>query len=137
MIRTAREVELSASADTVWEIVSNFNAFTRYIALVDDSHIDPAASGTVRTLTLSSGDVLKEKLIRYDYDKKVLQYTIVEGPLPVKDYLSTMTVIPTSDGCRFVWSGEFNAEGMSDAQACEVMEGIYQLGCDGLQKIFS
>jgi hypothetical protein len=136
MIQAEQKTELNASAEEVWEIVSNFNAFPRYIELVENSIIKTEDKGTVRTLTLGNGETLKEKLIRYDFDDKTIQYTIVEGPLPVKNYLATMTVAPTEDGCLFTWSGKFNGAGMSDEDAAETMSGVYQLGCEGLKRIF-
>jgi hypothetical protein len=66
-----------------------------------------------------------------------LQYSIVDGPLPVADYLSTMKLTAAEEGCELEWSGDFNAAGASDEDARETMTGIYQMGFDGLAKLFA
>ena len=65
-----------------------------------------------------------------------MSYEIVEGPLPVEDYLSTLTVTPDGDGCRVSWSGRFRANGVPDEKACEIITGIYTAGLDALAKRF-
>lgn len=54
---------------------------------------------------------------------------ILKSPLPVKNYVSTLTVSPTSDGKSLVkWTSIFDANGADDAKAKEVVGGIYDAG---------
>ena len=87
-----------------------------------------------RTLTLQDGGVIKEKLV----DKKdgmSYRYAIVESPLPVKNYTSTLRVREGSDGRAEVeWSSSFDPVGSAD-EAAKIVKGIYQAGLDNLNKM--
>ena len=65
-----------------------------------------------------------------------LSYSIVEGPLPVDNYLSHMSVAARDGGSTIHWSGQFNAKGAPDETAMEVIGGIYDMGLAALKKKF-
>ena len=58
-------------------------------------------------------------------------YRIIESPLPVANYASTIAV-EDEGGTTIVWTGKFDAKGAPDADAIGVIEGIYQGGLDSL-----
>jgi hypothetical protein len=66
-----------------------------------------------------------------------MTYSIVDGPLPVANYRSTLKLERNGDeACKAVWSGEFNASGADDEAAEAVIRGIYTSGLDALKKRF-
>ncbi len=136
MISISMKTQINAPAADVWAVISDFNALPKYVAAAVESKVDGEGVGTVRTLTLPDGTLLRERLEQLDADGMSLQYSILDGPLPVADYLSTMKVTPSEDGCELEWSSEFNAAGASDEDARTAMTGIYQMGFDGLAKLF-
>ena len=136
MISISMKTQINAPAADVWAVISDFNALPKYVAAAVESKVDGEGVGTVRTLTLPDGALLRERLEQLDADGMSLQYSILDGPLPVADYLSTMKVTPSEDGCELEWSCEFNAAGASDEDARTAMTGIYQMGFDGLAKLF-
>ncbi|MBM9513687.1 SRPBCC family protein [Desulfogranum marinum] len=137
MISISMKTQINAPAADVWAVISDFNALPKYVAAAVESKVDGEGIGAVRTLTLPDGALLQERLEQLDTDEMFLQYSIVDGPLPVADYLSTMKLTAAEEGCELEWSGDFNAAGASDEDARETMAGIYQMGFDGLAKLFA
>jgi len=86
-----------------------------------------------RSLTLPDGAELVEELVSRDDDAMAYTYRILEGPLPVANYESTISVSASGDGSTIGWSGTFDAEGASDAEATDVIGGIYDAGLASLK----
>ena len=61
-------------------------------------------------------------------------YAILEAPFPVTGYLSTLRVTEAEGGkaSRVDWSGEFTPNGVSDAEASSLFQGIYEAGLKAL-----
>ena len=59
-------------------------------------------------------------------------YEILESPLPVANYASTLHVEKAPGGALIVWMGAFDAKDAPDAKAIEVIEGIYDGGLGSL-----
>ncbi len=137
MTRVNLKTTINASADNVWQTVSDFNGLGAFVAAVANSTVDGSGVGSTRTLTLQDGAQLLEKLERLDDAGKSLDYSIVSGPLPVEHYRSTITVTDIGpDQCEVSWSSTFAPKGVSAEQAEEVISGIYTMGFDGLKKLF-
>jgi hypothetical protein len=69
-------------------------------------------------LTLQDGGKIRETLLAHDDKGKNLKYNIVESPLPVSDYVSTIHVKPGKNGgSRVEWSSIFKAKGADDEKA--------------------
>jgi hypothetical protein len=129
---------INAAADTVWQTVRDFNGLGAYVAAVANSSVDGSEVGCTRTLTLQDGAIIVEKLERFDDQGKALDYSIVSGPLPVEQYLSTIAVTAVGPNqCEVSWSSTFAPKGVSAEQAEEVISGIYTMGFDGLRKLFA
>jgi len=62
-----------------------------------------------------------------------LSYKILEGPLPVSNYESTIRVTDNGDGgSKVVWNSTFDANGASDDEAINIITGIYAAGLDAV-----
>jgi mxaD protein len=88
-------------------------------------------AGATRTLTLGNGAKIEEKLTAYSGVKHSYSYALITGPLPVKNYVSTLALSPAGEGKTLVkWSATFDAEGASDDEAKKAIGGIYDSGLD-------
>ena len=126
-----REATVDGSPDTVWKLVGNFNALDVWHPAVVSSTMKGAGTkaGATRTLTLGNGAKIEEKLTAYSGVKHTYSYTILNSPLPVKNYLSTLTLSKAGEGKTLVkWSSTFDANGASDDEAKKVIGGIYDGG---------
>src|SRR6185503_19374907 len=84
-------------------------------------------AGAIRGLTLGDGAKVREELVTHDAKAHTYTYKILEGPLPVASYTSTITVLPGPAGGSVVeWKSNFKAApGTDDATARTTMERVY------------
>ncbi|WP_439537646.1 SRPBCC family protein [Methyloversatilis sp.] len=128
-----REATVDGSPDTVWKLVGDFNGLDVWHPAVASSTMKGAGikAGATRTLTLGNGAKIEEKLTAYSGVKHTYTYTILSSPLPVKNYVSTLTLSPAGEGkTRVKWSSTFDANGASDEEAKKVISGIYEGGLE-------
>lgn len=129
---------INAGADQVWNSVSNFNELDKFVEAVADCTTEGTGIGAVRTLTLADGGEVKEKLESLDPDQHLLTYSIVESPMPIQNYTGTMQVDELEEGrSMFTWSSTFDAADGTEDDMKEALEGLYNLGVEGLQQRFS
>jgi len=125
------------SPETIWKMIGGFNSMPEWHPLVAKCDIETEGNTTLRRLHLVGGGTVLEKLERSDEDGQSYSYTIVESPLPVKNYSATIKVSETEGGgCSIEWSSEFEAQGAPENDAAKAIEGIYQAGFDNLRKMF-
>jgi hypothetical protein len=87
-----------------------------------------------RILTLKNGGKIKEKLL--DEKPNFYRYEIVESPLPVKNYQAQFALTPDDDDedeINFAWSAVFDANGGTDKEAKDVIDGIFNAGLDNIK----
>jgi hypothetical protein len=136
MTNVTMSAKVPVPADQVWNIIGGFNALPTWHPAVKESKLD--AGGRVRTLELAGGGSITERLEHFDEKDRVYSYSILQGPLPVKNYVATIKVKQNADGkgCTIDWWSEFVPAGAPEADAVKVVQGIYQAGFDSLQKMF-
>jgi hypothetical protein len=116
----------------VWATIGGFCAIKKWHPVIANCEKNKEAGATYRTLTTKDGAKIREKLLK----KTASSYTyeIVDSPLPVQNYKSTISVAADGDQTRVEWKGTFDAKGASDEDARKVISGIYQAGLDGIAK---
>jgi hypothetical protein len=123
----------SIPASEIWDKIGEFNALPDWHPAVERSELEEG--GTRRRLHLFGGGEILEQLERSE-DGKSYTYSIIEGPLPVKNYTSTLKVVEGADGKTEVeWSSSFDPVGSAE-DAANAVRGIYEAGLDNLKKIF-
>ena len=58
---------------------------------------------------MPGGMLIKERLESLDAAARTLTYSIVEGPMPVSNYLATVVVSESGSGCSVDWGASFDA----------------------------
>lgn len=143
MLKVSEEIEVAATPAAVWQVLGNFGDLGWHPAAASTtlSAGDAQQPGAVRHIELKGGGAIDERLLSRNEGKRSLQYTIVASPLPVADYVSTLSVRPAAHGhSRVRWSGHFRrldeqpAAGADDAGAKKVVRGIYSSGLQALQQ---
>jgi len=141
------KIEVNAPAKAVWTKLHNFGDMGAWHPAVKKTEIvggENNKPGAVRLLTLQDGGTIKEKLLTYKFKERTFEYEIVEGVLPVSNYVSTLTVGEAKDGKSLViWKGNFKrkdlsdkpAAGQGDEDAVKAITGVYKGGLDNLKKI--
>ena len=122
----------TASADAVWTKIGDFCGIAKWHPAIEKCVL--STDGKERTLSLKGGGTIVEKLEKRDDAAHSYTYSIVSGPLPVTNYMSTISVAAAGAGSTITWSGKYDAKGASDADAKKAIDGVYQGGIDQLVK---
>lgn len=130
------KVERTAAADakTVWAAVGDFCGISKWHPAVAKCELSEKDGRSFRLITLKDGAKLYERLESFDKDAMSYSYIIVDSPLPVKNYVSTLTVKASGNGSAISWGGNFDANNASDADAVKTMTGVYEAGVVELAK---
>lgn len=131
-LEVSKTLTVDASPAKVWQVVGDFCGIGQWHPAVEKCAPSMKDSKSLRTLSLKGGGTIVEEQLARDDKKMDYGYTILESPLPVSDYKSTLAVMPNGSGSKLVWSGSFKAKGAPDAKAEEVIGGIYEAGLKGI-----
>ncbi|AND67990.1 hypothetical protein ATSB10_05360 [Dyella thiooxydans] len=136
MLSVSEAAELNVPADVVWKTLGDFGAADRYLDVVERCELRHHGSSVERLLHLRGGGLVHERLVQDCPHDRALRYTIVDSPLPVADYVSTLRV-DALDGerCRVSWSATFDPDGAAEEQARDAVAAIYRMGFDGLRRL--
>ena len=132
MVKVERTRVYEVSPAEMWARIGDFHGIHTWHPAFADTR--PSEDGNGRTLILADGggNVVET---RTDEGDLHYSYRIDESPFPVRDYQSTLLVRGAGDGgAEVVWSAEFEAEGATEAEAAELLEGAYDAGLDSLEQ---
>lgn len=133
---------LNATVDEVWKIIGAFDAVPDWHPEIKDCAIDNFMSsdavGCMRNLTMPDGAKIRERLVALSYADYLYSYTIVEGPMPVKNYNGTLRLLPVTDGNRtyIEWSSEFDVAPDKEAEIVGMISGVFLSGLENLKTRF-
>lgn len=122
------------SAEQLWVLVGDFGDTGKWSGRPPEAcRRDGEGIGALRTLTLADGRVIVDRLV--DEGPLHYSYEIVSSPLPVTRYRATMAVRPLGEArCELIWSGAFDPNGISDADAVALFEGVYRQALDMIDR---
>jgi hypothetical protein len=131
MAQLTRSVTLNASPGDVWALIGGFQGFPGWHPAVETSTREDIGGVEHRRLGLAGGGEILEKNL--GSDTMSVGYEIIESPLPVADYKSTISVADAGGKAVVVWASTY--EGTADS-ASDIVAGIYQAGLDALAAKF-
>jgi hypothetical protein len=135
MASASATIRVAVPASDVWQLVGGFLALPDWLPLI--ARCEAAEGGRLRELTTADGAVIIEKLQTFDDANRNYSYSILEGPFPVTNYLATIQVTAISDQeTEVTWSGSFTPDGVTDAEAESLFDGVYRGGLDALKANF-
>jgi hypothetical protein len=125
-------VDLNVSPGELWQLIGGFGSLPDWIPGLTQSKL--ADGGRVRYLHDPQGHTFVEQLEHYDSSARSYSYSILQSPLSISDYLSTITVTPTNGGRRshVEWSGSFMPLKISEKEAQDIFQGLYSAGLTAL-----
>lgn len=129
---------IAAPAAQVWDILRDFDSLARWHPNVAASRLDgPQRIGCVRSLTLRQGGLIRERLESLDETACRTTYTLLQGPLPVSDYLGTLTVHAQAGGCMVEWTTTTAIDAADPAPVIAALRAVYADGLAGLDTLLS
>lgn len=136
-IEVVREVDLAAPPKDVWAAIGDFGRIEAWLPIVkscEEVHEDGKIRRHLRTT--DDAAILEELVVHHEAGMSY-SYTILESPLPVENYQSTLAVTPLGEGSRVSWRARFDpAQDVPEHEAARVIEGIYETGLDALTERF-
>ena len=147
MLSVTEKVTINAPATKVWDAVKNYDALPSWHPGFAKDEIVKGENnkvGAVRQLTIKDGPTFTEELLAFSEKAKSYKYKIIESPLPIDAYSSTLTVKSVGKNkSQIVWNGTFkrkNAdanppEGESDAGVSKLIHGVYRGGLDNVKSM--
>lgn len=139
MPQVTMSTELAADPNELWKAIGGFARIADWHPAIERADIEgeEGKKGTIRRLRLVGGGEIVERLEEISPTERVYRYTIEQGPLPVGSYEAEIRVKDNGDGTSTVeWSSSFEAKGVSDREAVEIIQGIYKAGLDNLAKLY-
>jgi carbon monoxide dehydrogenase subunit G len=126
MAKIAVEEDYAASAAVVWQKLSDFGGLASWMPGVATCESEGDGVGAVRKVSMGPV-VVVERLESFDDAGRSLSYSIIEGPMPVQNYLATISVRETgADACHVDWSASFDLpDGLTEEQIAPGLEGAY------------
>ncbi|MEA3179859.1 MAG: hypothetical protein QOI59_3382 [Gammaproteobacteria bacterium] len=146
-LKITKSVDIAAPVDKVWDAVKDFDSLNKWHPGFAKDEIQKGENnkpGAVRKLTIKDGPSFTEELLAFDDAKHTYKYRIIESPLPLRDYVSHITVSPGAKGGSHVtWVGTFKRKSTSDTPpeaenddaANKLITGVYEGGLANLKKM--
>jgi hypothetical protein len=132
------EDHIAAGIDAVWGKIADFGGIGAWAPGLDKCELEGEGVGSVRRITMG-GMEIAERLEKLDEAGRSLTYSIIEGPMPVENYLATITITEAGDErSHILWTCTFDAPNLTDEQARGMaggMEGAYKGMVEGLKKV--
>ncbi|MFL6600019.1 MAG: SRPBCC family protein [Steroidobacteraceae bacterium] len=146
-LKVLKTVNIHAPVDKVWDTIKDFDSLNKWHPGFAKDEIvkgDNNKPGAVRNLTVKDGPSFTEELLAFDPQTHSYRYRIIESPLPLRDYVSHISVKADGKGGSTVtWSGTFKRKSTSDtppeaendAAAVKLITSVYEGGLANLKKM--
>lgn len=127
---TATKVFNAVPAE-VWEKIGNPGKISEWHPAIAKSE----SEGDNRTCTLGDGAIIKEQIMSHDDGNMKYTYVILESPLPVRDYESTVAVEADGAGSKVIWTSQFEVVDAPAEEIEEMIQGLYDGGLENLANL--
>lgn len=136
MLHATQVVTIHAPVDTIWQVISDFGAGSRYLAMVTRCTVQGAGIGALRTLTYLDGSVILERLETVDEALHHLSYLLLTDT-PFGSCLTTMALRALSlYQVELTWTADFQPTILPANEAVSLMEGMLAANCQALKQLF-
>jgi hypothetical protein len=125
-------IDLKVSPETVWQLIGGFGSLADWLPSIAESKLTDG--GLLRHLANPDGDVIVERLEKYDYAGKSYSYSILESPFPVAEYYATLSVTGArgGQGAHVEWKATFVPVGVSDEKVEKLFGRLFSHGLAAL-----
>ena len=131
-------IVVNAPAADVWAYLRDYNAMEVWHPAIIDSFMvgDGMTSGSRRVLILSGDGRIVEELTSFSDQKMTYSYEILDSPLPLANYKSSLTVETSRRDSKVIWQSTFDAKDVSDQEAVDFVTGVYNAGLEAIKEHF-
>ena len=133
-MKVSASIVIDKPASEVWSVIRDFIGLTAWSNAVVRARITNGKAsdqlGAVRELEVEGGSLFVETLVAISDEQRFLTYDIVEGPIPVTNYLAKMQVLQVTetDQSYVCWAAEFDTP---DDQVAAMKDVVGEQICAG------
>ena len=149
-IKVVESIEINAPVDKVWDLVKDFCAIKDWHPNISEC---VATNGnnvnSIREITLSSGEKIKEKLFKHLPEQKMMQYALeseggrITKDLPVSTHGAKLTVSSSGDKTKVEFKGAFYRAfpgqnpppELSDEACKKAISNLYVTGLNSIKQL--
>jgi Polyketide cyclase / dehydrase and lipid transport len=125
---------IAAPIEDVWKLAADFGGIADIMDGIESIEVEGEGVGMLRKMPGRGGEFVVERLEALDPDRHHVAYSIVEGPLPFRDYYATIDLAADGDGTAIEWTGRFEPDGVPTEKAERLANGVYTAGIAGFKK---
>lgn len=107
MPQVTQSITVAAVPDDVWKIVGDVGNVHTWIPPITATRMD----GDLRIVTFADGGEARERIDSRTDKRHTYTYTYIDGPIPLDEYTSTITVSAHPDGAGSIitWAATLQA----------------------------
>ena len=125
----SRSIEVNASAADIWATIGAFCSVPDWHPAVGTCSVDDETPPTRTLVTVDGQATFVELETARDDAMFTYSYAILSGPLPLTDYVATISVVEIADsGSTVTWSSHYTPLEGHDDDAAGALTGIYDSG---------
>ncbi|MEN0138918.1 MAG: SRPBCC family protein [Rhodococcus sp. (in: high G+C Gram-positive bacteria)] len=135
MAEISIQKQFPVDAQTVWARVGDPGAIAEWIPSVASTRMERE----IRHLVFADGRPARERIVEHSDSERRYTYEYLDGPLPLKQYRSTISVRDaTSGACTVEWTATFSADSEAvESELSSAIESIYREALDELSTLVS
>ncbi len=104
-------IRFTANGDSVWHYLSNLGNLQYLVpSTIRQSVLEGSGVGSKVTLNLQNGDKIIEQVTALDNEKRVISYSMIQTPLPIRDYLASFEVKEIKKEVEVTFRAEFSVQ---------------------------
>lgn len=136
MLHATQVITLGTPVDVIWQVISDFGAGAKYLAMVKQCTVQGKGIGALRTLTYLDGSVILERLERLDDVTHSLSFTLLSDT-PFGSCRTTIVLMALGpERTELTWTAEFQSTSLPANEAESLMEGMLAVNCVSLKELF-
>jgi hypothetical protein len=140
MVRIEERGTIPATVDEVWKVVGNYGQISVWLPALTSSGLLGDATGRevgdMRECQIQDGPRISESQIARSDADYTYSYNLVDHPMPLKKYESTVRLRSEGDATVMEWVAEFEPHAGAEDELKEMISGIYATGIESVKKHF-
>lgn len=130
MSHIEQTITIDAAPDEVWSVAGDPGRIGEWLPALSGASLE----GDARTCTTVDGGTIRERILEHSDTERYYTYEIVEAPLPVASYRSTLSVDGHETHAHVTWSAEFEpADPATEQDVAAALDELYREGLESLQ----
>lgn len=133
-ITISETARLYTKASRVWETLGGFHTIAAWHPRVRSGREERHGTQKVRKLDLAADAPLVERLESHDDRAMRYDYTVMSGPLPIREATGRLWITAERGGsCTVHWELRFAPAGVTRAEAIKAVQDYVRAGLESLR----